>query len=335
LLVGLVYAIVALFIRFAGYDFIQKLLPPVVVGPVIMVIGLGLAGVAVNMAMNHGDKYSLEYFSAALVTLAITILANVFGRGFVAIVPILIGIIGGYLYSLAIGIVDFQKVLDAKWIEAPNFMVPFAHYTPELTWKIVLIMVPVTIVTISEHIGHQLVLGKVVNKDMVKDPGLDNSLFADGVASAVASGIGGVPITTYGENIGVLALTRAYSIYLFVGASIFAIIFGFIGKVSAFISSIPTPVMGGVSILLFGVIASSGLRMLVDEKVDFGDKRNLIISSVILVVGIGGAILKINADFEIAGMAFAAILGVILNKVLPESKNMSQEETASTSNNVA
>jgi uracil permease len=335
ILVGIIYALVALVIKFAGYDFIQKLLPPIVVGPVIMVIGLGLAGVAVDMAMNVGGKYSLEHFSAALVTLAITIIANVFGRGFVAIVPILIGIIGGYLYSMAIGIVNFDIVRDAKWFAAPDFMVPFAHYTPELTWKIALIMVPVTIVTISEHIGHQLVLGRVINKDMIKDPGLDRSLFADGVASAVASGLGGVPITTYGENIGVLALTRAYSIYLFVGASIFAIIFGFIGKVSAFISSIPTPVMGGVSILLFGVIASSGLRMLVEDKVNMADKRNLIISSVILVVGIGGAILKISENFEIAGMALAAILGVILNKVLPESKNISSDETASTSENVA
>ena len=178
-------------------------------------------------------------------------------------------------------------------------------------------MVPVAIVPIAEHIGHQLVLSKVVSKDLIKDPGLDRSMLGDGVATMIAATLGGPPNTTYGENIGVLAITRAFSIYLFVGAAIFAIMFGFCGKISALLSTIPTPVMGGVSILLFGIIASSGLRMLVENKVDVSRKRNLIISSVILVIGIGGAAIHIGKVFSLEGMALASIIGVVLNQVLP------------------
>jgi uracil permease len=172
-------------------------------------------------------------------------------------------------------------------------------------------------VTLSEHIGHQLVLSKVVGRDYIKKPGLHRSILGDGTATMISALIGGPPKTTYGENIGVLAITRVYSVYVLAGAAVIAIIFGFVGKVTALISSIPTPVMGGVSILLFGIIASSGLRMLVDSKIDFGDKRNLVISSVILVIGIGGAVLKVSEHFQIQGMALAAICGVLLNLLLP------------------
>jgi uracil permease len=187
----------------------------------------------------------------------------------------------------------------------------------------------VAVVTISEHIGHQIVLGNVIEKDLLKDPGLDRSLFGDAVSTMIAGLIGGPTTTTYGENIGVLAITRAYSVYLFIGAAIFAMIFGFVGKISAFISSIPTPVMGGISILLFGIIASSGLRVLVENKTDFSKQRNLIIASVILVLGIGGAAIHIGS-FAVEGMALSAIIGVILNLVLPEKvggdRNEDQEE---------
>lgn len=317
-LVGVTYSVVALIINRAGTKWLMKLLPPVVVGPVIMVIGLGLAATAVNMATNNpaGD-YDLTYVLIGLVTLTITILTAIFTRGFLSVIPVLVGIIGGYVFSIILGVVDVQHVVEANWIEMPSFSIPFVHYTPSFTWRVFLMMVPVAIVPIAEHIGHQLVLSKVVSKDLIKDPGLDRSMLGDGVATMIAATLGGPPNTTYGENIGVLAITRAFSIYLFVGAATFAIMFGFCGKISALLSTIPTPVMGGVSILLFGIIASSGLRMLVENKVDFSRKRNLIISSVILVIGIGGAAIHIGKAFSLEGMALASIIGVVLNQVLP------------------
>lgn len=317
-LVGVTYSIVALVISKAGTSWLMKLLPPVVVGPVIMVIGLGLSVTAVNMSTNNpaGD-YDLTYVLVGLVTLTITILTAVFTRGFLSVIPVLVGIIGGYLFSLILGIVNLQPVIGANWIQLPPFEIPFVHYTPSFTWRVLLMMVPVAIVPIAEHIGHQLVLSKVVNKDLIKDPGLDRSMLGDGIATMIAAGIGGPPVTTYGENIGVLAITRAFSIYLFAGAAIFAVLFGFCGKIAALLTTIPTPVMGGVSILLFGIIASSGLRMLVENKVDFSRKRNLIIASVILVIGIGGAAIHIGKVLSLEGMALASIIGVVLNQVLP------------------
>jgi uracil permease len=315
---GLVYGIVALVIKKAGHRWIMNLLPPVVVGPVIIVIGLALSGTAVGMAMNNpAGKYSLLHFSVALVTLAATIIFSIYLRGMLSIIPILAGIVVGYIYALIVGIVDFTPVLKAHWFEMPAFMIPFVSYKVKLSWDIVLLMAPVAVVTISEHIGHQLVLSKVVGRDYIKEPGLQRSILGDGTATIISALLGGPPKTTYGENIGVLAITRVYSVYVIAGAALFAIIFGFIGKVTALIQTIPTPVMGGVSILLFGIIASSGLRMLVDSKIDFGDKRNLVISSVILVIGIGGAYIKVSQQFQIQGMALAAIFGVLLNLILP------------------
>jgi uracil permease len=324
-LAGLVYGVVALIIKRAGYRWIMRLLPPIVVGPVIVVIGLGLASTAVNMAMNNSDgKYSLTHFSVALVTLAATIVCSIYLRGMLSLIPVLVGIVVGYVYALAVGVVDFSQVAKAKWFEMPDFLIPFVDYKVSVTWEIALLMVPVAIVTLSEHIGHQLVLSKVVGRDYLKEPGLHRSILGDGTATMISALIGGPPKTTYGENIGVLAITRVYSVYVLLGAAIIATIFGFVGKVTALISSIPTPVMGGVSILLFGIIASSGLRMLVDSKIDFGDKRNLVISSVILVIGIGGAVLKVSEQFEIHGMALAAICGVLLNLILPGRPEVSE-----------
>ncbi|HZH58091.1 MAG TPA: solute carrier family 23 protein [Metabacillus sp.] len=328
-LAGLVYGIIALLIRGTGHKWIMKILPPVVVGPVIIVIGLGLASTAVGMATNDpAGEYSLKYFSVALVTLLITILCSIFLKGFFNLIPVLIGIAGGYIYSLVIGIIDFTSVIEAKWLQLPNFVFPFVDYTPSITLDIVLLMVPVVVVTISEHIGHQLVLGKVVGRDYIEKPGLHRSILGDGVATMIAALIGGPPNTTYGENIGVLAITRVYSVFVIAGAAVLAIIFGFVGKISALISSIPNPVMGGVSILLFGIIASSGLRMMIDSKLDLGNKRNLIIASVILVIGIGEATLKIG-NFDLHGMALAAIIGIVLNLVLPYDKDETiNKETA-------
>lgn len=326
-LAGLVYGIVALIIKKAGYRWIMRLLPPVVVGPVIIVIGLSLAGTAVSMAMNvpGTTEYSLIHFSAALVTLAATIVFSIYGKGMLSMIPILAGIIVGYLYSMAIGIVDLSGVREANVFEMPDFIIPFVHYNVSISWEIVMLMVPVAIVTLSEHIGHQLVLSKVVGRDYIKEPGLHRSIMGDGMATMISGLIGGPPKTTYGENIGVLAITRVYSVYVLLGAAIIATVFGFIGKITALISSIPTPVMGGVSILLFGIIASSGLRMLVDSKIDFGNTRNLVVSSVILVIGIGGAFIKLNENFEIHGMALAALIGVILNLVLPGRPELEED----------
>ncbi len=317
---GIIYAVIALIINKVGVKWLFRVLPPIVVGPVIIVIGLSLSTVAVGMAMNGANgKYSTTSISIALITLAITIITALFTRGFLSVIPILVGIIGGYITSIFFGVVDFTGIEKADWIAVPDFSVPFVHYTPHVTFQLLIIFVPVAIVTISEHIGHQVVLGSVVDKDLIKDPGLDKSLFGDAVSTMIAGLIGGPTTTTYGENIGVLAITRAYSVYVFIGAAILAMTFGFVGKISAVISSIPTPVMGGISILLFGIIASSGLRVLVENKIDFAKQRNLVIASVILVLGIGGAAIHIGKQFALEGMALSALIGVVLNLVLPEN----------------
>jgi len=321
--VALVYVIVSLVIWKTGYKWIMRLLPPIVVAPVIIVIGLALSPVAIDMAMNidsNGDgikEYSMLHFSAALVTLAAAVIATLFFKGIISLMPVLIGIVVGYVYSLFIGIVEFTSVLEAKWFTAPDFLLPGVHYEFIITPTLLGLMVPIAIVTISEHIGHQLVLGKIVNRNYIKEPGLHRSLLGDGLGTLISGLVGGPPKTTYGENIGVLAITRVYSVYVIGGAAVLAILFSFLGKIMALIATIPTAVLGGISILLFGIIASSGLRMLVDNNIDFGDKRNLVISSIILVIGIGGAKLHFSDTFELQGMALAAIIGVILNIVLP------------------
>ena len=315
--VGLVYGVVSLLIWQTGYKWLMRLLPPIVVAPVIIVIGLGLSGTAVDMAMNVNGQYNGLHFSAALVTLFAAIIFTVYFKNILSAMPILLGLIVGYLYSLAIGIVDFTPVKEAAMFALPEFLIPGVDYEFNITAKILLTMVPVVIVTISEHIGHQLVLGKVVNRNYIKDPGLHRSLLGDGLGTFVSALIGGPPKTTYGENIGVLAITRVYSVHVILGAAVVAIIVSFFGKAMALISTIPTAVLGGISILLFGIIASSGLRMLVESNVDFGNNRNMVIASVILVVGIGGAALRFSESFALEGMALASIIGVILNLILP------------------
>lgn len=335
MLVGVTYGIVALVIWKTGYKWLMRLLPPIVVAPVIMVIGLGLAATAVDMSMNetlqNGTKvYHVSYFIIALITLAAAILVNNFIKGVVSTMPILLGLIAGYVAALisdkiaGTNFIDFSKVVDAAWIEVPNFLIPGVDYTINFTPAIALAMVPIVIVTISEHIGHQLVLGKIVKRNYIKNPGLNRSLLGDGLGTFLSALVGGPPKTTYGENIGVLVLTRVFSVWVIGGAAVFAMLLAFSGKLMALVSTIPAPVLGGVSILLFGIIASSGLRMLVENKIDFDHKRNLVIASVILILGIGGGkILWQNAfgiegnDFTIEGMALAAIVGVILNVILP------------------
>lgn len=324
---GVLYVLIGLMIKLFGVRWLMHLLPPIVVGPVIMVIGLGLAPVAVDMAMytdsGNQEGYSMTYIFVALVTLTFTILASVFLRGVLGLIPILIGIIGGYITAVLTGIVDFTQIRETGWFRLPDVHVPFFSYDPSINLGLLLVMLPIVFVTVSEHIGHQVVINKVVGRNFFKNPGLHRSLIGDGVATMFAGIIGGPPTTTYGENIGVLAITRIFSTWVIGGAAVLAVILGFVGKFTAVVQSIPSPVMGGVSILLFGIIAASGLRMLIDSQIDLDSKRNLSIVSVILVIGIGKAHLDFtigDIPFNLEGMALAAITGIILNAILPDDK---------------
>lgn len=317
---GLVYVVVSILIRSFGIDWLLRIVPPVVVGPVIMVIGLGLASVAVNMATTGnggGGTYNGEFFGVALVTLMATICCAVYMKNFLSLVPILIGVIIGYVVSIPLGLVDFGQVSTAPFFAVPSFSVPYVSYAPVFDGAIIAAFIVAAIVPVAEHIGDQMVLSKVVGRNFLRKPGLDRSILGDGAATMLAACLGGPPNTTYGENIGVLAVTRVFSIYVVGGAAVLAIVFGFIGKIAALIGTIPVPVMGGVAIMLFGIIAASGLRIMVESKVNLGIKRNLIIASVILVVGVGGATIQVSENMQIAGMALAAIIGIILNMVLP------------------
>ena len=320
---GIFYCLVGLIIRFAGTGWLDKALPPVVIGSVIVVIGLNLAPTAMNMAMNDGGgNYSLVCLSIAAVTLAITVAANIFLKGFFSTIPILIGLVAGYLFTLIMGaffpayaLIDFQVVRNAPWFGFPGFQIPSFSFVPVLTFVIV------SLATICEHLGDTLVTSKVVGQDFYKNPGLHRTLAGDGIATAWAAFWGGPPNTTYGENIGVMAITRVYSVWVIGGAAVIAVFLSLFPKFGALIRTIPTPVLGGISMLLFGIIASSGLRTIVESGVDYKDKRNLTISSVIFVIGIGGGRLAFNITqdlrFELAGVALATVVGIILNLLFP------------------
>ncbi len=313
--VGVIYLVVAALIGAFGTGWIYKILPPVVIGPVVMVIGLGLAGVAVNMATKGaGTEYRSDYFAVAMVSLIIAALAANFLKGFLGVIPILVGVIGGYVVAALVGQVSFQPVLDAGLVGVPHFVLP------TFSWSAIILLAPISLVVITEHIGHLIVTNNVVGRDLVKDPGLHRSLAGDGVATMVSGLLGGPPNTTYGENIGVMAVTRVYSVWVIGGAAVMAIAMSFLPKVGALIGSIPVQVMGGICILLFGIIASQGVRMMVEDKTDFSQKRNLIIASVILVIGIGGAKIHLGTT-EIGEMSLATYVGVLLNLILPASKS--------------
>ncbi len=310
-MVGVVYVVVALAIARFGTGWIDRILPPVVIGSVVMVIGLGLARVAVDMATKGaGQAYQGSYFLVALAALGIAILAASFLRGFLGVIPILIGIAGGYAVALAAGQVDFSAVAAARAFAVPPFVLP------KFQLGAIVALVPISLVVITEHVGHLIVTNRIVGRDFMKDPGLHRSLAGDGIATAVAGLVGGPPNTTYGENIGVMAITRVFSVWVIGLAAILAIAMSFLPVVGALIRSIPVQVMGGICILLFGIIASAGIRMLVEAGIDFSRKRNLIIASVILVIGIGGAKIHLGA-LEITEMSLATYVGVILNLVLP------------------
>ena len=323
---GIFYCIVGIIIKFAGTKWLDKALPPVVIGSVIVVIGLNLAPTAMGMAMNdaNGD-YSLVCLSIAAVTLGVTVAANIFLKGFFSTIPILIGLVSGYVFTLIMGlffpayaIIDFSIVKNTNWIGFPRFQVPSFNFVAVLTFIIV------SLATICEHLGDTLVTSKVVGQDFYKNPGLHRTLAGDGLATAWAAFWGGPPNTTYGENIGVMAITRVYSVWVIGGAAVIAVFLSLFQKFGALIQTIPTPVLGGISMLLFGIIASSGLRTIVESGVDYKDKRNLTITSVILVIGIGGGRLAFaitnDVQFELAGVALATLVGIVLNFIFPASR---------------
>lgn len=315
---GLVYLIVSVIISKIGSAWLDKILPPIVVGPVIMVIGLGLASNAANNAMFNNGEYDFKFIAVALITLGLTIFYNMFFKGFLGLIPILLGIVSGYLVALLFGIVDIEPIQNAAWFAMPNFEIPFVQYQPKLHLNAITTMAPIAFVTMTEHIGHLMVLNKLTKRNFFQDPGLSKTLMGDGAAQIIAGLVGGPPVTSYGENIGVLAITRVHSVFVIAGAAVFAVGLGFVGKLSAIILSIPGPVISGISFVLFGVIAASGLKILIDNQINFDKKKNLLIASVILVIGIGGLVFKLDT-FELSSMALATVLGIILNLILPET----------------
>ena len=322
-LVGLLYVVVALFVKFLGTNWINRLLPPIVIGPMIIVIGLGLANSAVKNAgfVKDGDWKPMF---VAVVTFLITAFINTKAKGFLKIIPFLFGIIGGYIVAIFFGLVDFTKVIEAQWIALPELYLPFStngffhqynlYFGPE-TWA----LLPVAVVTIAEHIGDHTVLSEICGRQFLKDPGLHRTLIGDGVATAVSAFLGGPANTTYGENTGVVGLTRIASVSVIRNAALIAIGFSFFGKFTALIRTIPNAVLGGMAILLYGVIASNGLKVLIEKQVDFRQVRNLIIASSMLVLGLGSAVLEVG-PVTLSGTALCAIAGIVLNLILPREK---------------
>lgn len=320
---GIAYVLIALVIGRTGTGWVDRLLPPPVVGAVVIVIGLGLAQTALGMAKllpgaNGVNPLSRESL-VALATLLIIMIAGTALRGFARVVPVLIGIAGGYVIALLVGLVDWKAVAAAPWFALPHFVPPTfdAHTLPA-----VLLIAPIAIVLVTEHIGHLLVTAEIVGRPFAKDPGLHRSLLGDGLASTVAALVGGPPATTYGENIGVMAITRVYSVRVLGVAAVIAILLSFIAKLGALIHSIPTAVMGGVSIALFGVIAAAGMRLFVEHRVNLASQRNLLIVSAVLVLGVGGAHVNFGS-FALDGMPLATIAGILLNLILPREAERS------------
>ncbi|MCG8451717.1 MAG: NCS2 family nucleobase:cation symporter [Spirochaetales bacterium] len=336
--VGLLYLVVSFIISRAGTAWIDRVLPPVVIGSVIMVIGLKLAPTAMNMAMNAGggiENYHLSYLLIAGVTLGIAVVSSIVLKGFFNVIPILIGIVGGYLFTFFMGLampesafalISFDGVKEAAWFGFTTPVLPKFHWVPIVSFLLV------SLVTMSEHLGDTMVLSKVVGKDLYREPGLHRTMMGDGLATSLAAFFGGPPNTTYGENIGVLAITGVHSVWVTGGAAVVAILLSFIQKFGALIQTIPTPVMGGVSMMLFGIIASAGIRTVVESGVDYGEKRNLTISSVILVIGIGGGLVRFpisnGLNFELTSMALAVLVGILLNLALPKTLNDVSEDSS-------
>ncbi len=312
---GFMYFVFAALIKWRGLAAVHKLLPPVVIGPVIMVIGLSVAAVASQMAMGQaGGNQVLDYSQSLLLsgfTFAVTVMVAVFGSKMMKLVPILIGVSAGYVAALLMGLVDTAPIAAAPWFAVPHFE------TPQVNWHAALFMLPVAIAPAIEHIGGVMAIGKVTGKDYARDPGLDKTLAGDGLGVCVAGLIGGPPVTTYGEVTGAVMITKNSNPVIMTWAALFAIAMAFFGKFNAFLASIPLPVMGGIMILLFGTIASLGLKTLIDAKVDLMQPKNLVIVSSVLTTGVGGMVMKFGS-ISFAGVGLCAILAIVLNMLLPE-----------------
>ena len=319
--VGLVYVLVALIIKAVGKKWINKLLPPIVVGPMIMIIGLSLAPTAIEEIGLNLEKVPWKNIVVALISFLTTGLLAVRGKGFLKVIPFLLGMVVGYISSIILGMVNLKEVFETSFIAIPDFYIPFVHY--KLNFSALLTIAPIALVTISEHIGDHKVLSEIIGKDLITDPGLDNTLLGDGIATFIAGLIGGPANTTYGENTSVVGMTKVASVWVIGLAAIIAIIFGFLGQLTAIISSIPSPVLGGVSILLYGFISVNGLKILIQNKVDFENTKNVIVASSMLVLGLGGAAISImtkNMSVSISGMSLAALVGILLNLFIKERK---------------
>lgn len=306
--VGFCGCILALIIYKFGSDWIDIVLPPAAMGPVVALIGLELSSTAASNAGMLDEVLVPGNVIVFLVTLGVAVFGSVVFRKFLSVIPILIAIICGYIAAIACGIVDFTAVAQAPLFSLPNFS------APKFNAQAIVIILPVILVIASEHIGHQIVTGKIVGRDLIKNPGLHRSLFADNFSTMVSGFIGSVPTTTYGENIGVMAMTRVYSVYVIGGAAVLSIICSFIGKLTALINTIPGPVIGGISFLLYGMIGTSGIRILVDSKVDYARSRNLALTSVIFVTGLSGITIRFG-EIELKGMVLACIVGMILSLI--------------------
>ena len=316
--VGILYIIVALIIKFIGKDWLDKLLPPVVIGPMIMIIGLGLAPSAISqIGIAAGTALEWKTVLVAFVSFLVTAIVMTKAKGFFKVIPFLFGIISGYIVALMLGMIDFSAVGEAKFFAMPNFMLPFVDY--KISFTALVTILPIALVTICEHIGDHKSLSNIIGKDLIKDPGLDRTLLGDGIATFVAGFLGGPANTTYGENTSVVGMTKVASVKVIGLAAIISIMFGFLGKFTALISTIPDAVLGGVSLLLYGFIAVNGLKVLISNQVDFEKPVNVIVASTMLVLGLGGAAISIvsgDLSVTISGMSLASIAGIILNLTL-------------------
>lgn len=303
---GLVFTLVALSIRVVGTKWIDVVFPPAAMGAIVAIIGLELAPVAADMAGLTAKVPDAKVIMVSLFTLTVTVLGSILFRGFLAVIPILIGIVAGYVLALVLGLVDLTPVGTASWFALPTY------YAPEFNLQAMAIIVPAALVIIAEHIGHLVVTSNIVGRDLSVSPGLHRSLLGNGLSTMLSGFFGSTPNTTYGENIGVMAISKVYSVWVIGFAAVFAIVLSFVGKLAAVIQSIPTPVMGGVSLLLFGVIAASGIRILIDAKVDYNQSRNLILTAIVLIIGISGASLTL-ASVTLKGMSLATVVAIAIS----------------------
>lgn len=310
---GFVYILLALLVRLRGVAVVERVLPPIVTGPVIMVIGLALAPVAIDMATSAATGgYSPQALAVAMVSLLATVITAVFARGLLKLVPIMVGIVTGYLVSAALGMVDITPIREAAWFAIPTFV------TPTFSLPAILFILPVAIAPAIEHVGDLVAIRGVTGKDYLTTPGLDRTLLGDGLATTLASSLGGPPNTTYSEVTGAVALTQAFSPLVMTIAAVTAMLLAFFAKLGAVLATIPSPVMGGILVILFGSIVVVGISTLVRAQVDMTETRNLIIGAVVLVFGVGGMAFQIG-EFSIAGIGLAGIMGVALNLLLPAS----------------